>query len=433
MIVAVTARKNNPSKKITLVREDEKAVIPCGIPYIFRRLDSAEKNLMPDKGLEANKIELIIGKAAGIDESGKKVSLEDGEEINYDKLILATGSKPAAIPIKGVDKKGVWLIKKDFEYLKELRQAMLESKDVVIVGGGFIGIEIAEELSGIEGLNICIVEKADHCLITTFDEEFAVDAEEKVVQKGVKLHTGCLIEEIVGKDGVESVRLSDGKNVPADIVILSIGAKPDIGLIDGTGIKIGDYGGICVDKYMRTSVPDIFAVGDCAETRDFLTGRHIPVMLASTATTEARIAAANLFHLENLRENKGTLSVFSTCIDGLVLGGTGITGNRAEAEGFNVVVGTSECPNHHPGTLPNTGKIKVKLIFSKTSETLLGAQIAGPESISEMINILALAIQEEITIQDFNALQFSTHPLLTASPTVYPLITAAQSVSGKLD
>ncbi len=156
-------------------------------------------------------------------------------------------------------------------------------------------------------------------------------------------------------------------------------------------------------------------------------------MLASTATHEARIAAANLYQLEDLRENEGTLSAFSTSVGDLVLGETGITERRAEEEGFDIVVGETECPNHHPGALPDTGDIKVKMIFSRTSKALLGAQVAGPENVSEMINILALAIQEELTVYDFDTLQISTHPLLTAAPTVYPLINVSQSVLEKVD
>ncbi|MCK5040119.1 MAG: FAD-dependent oxidoreductase [Candidatus Aenigmarchaeota archaeon] len=433
VVAAVTARKNNPSKKIALVRETEKAVIPCGIPYIFNRLDSAEKNIMPDNGLEANKIDILIDKAVKIDKTAKTVDLKSGKNISYDKLILAVGSKPITIPIDGIDKKGVWRVEKDLEYLKKLRQEVLKSKNIVILGGGFIGVEIAEELININGLNISLVEKLDNCLITTLDKEFAVEAEEKLKQKGVKLYTNCSVNQITGKNRVEYVKLDNGKTIPADIVILAIGARPNIDLTKEPGIKLGDYNGIRVDEYMRTNVPDIFAIGDCAETRDFFTGKHIPIMLASTATTKARIVAANLYQLNDLRETKGTLSSFSTCIDGLVLGGTGITENRAKKEGFDILLGTSQCPNHHPGTLPNTGSIKVKLIFSKTSKALLGAQISGPESISEMINILALAIQNELTVYDFQTMQFSTHPLLTTAPTVYPLITAAQSALAKLD
>ncbi len=433
VVAAVTARKNNPTKKITLIREKERGVIPCGIPYIFNRLNSAEKNLMPDKPLEINKVNLIIDKLIKIDPLNKKAILKKGKEISYKKLILATGSEPILIPIKGIDKKGVWQIKKDFEYLKKMRQEVLKSKNITIIGGGFIGVELAEELSSIKKLNINIIERSNHCLITTFDKEFAIAAEEELKKKGVKIHSKATVKEIIGKDKVESIKLENGKTITTDLVILSIGAKQNIALAKEAGIKIGKSGGVRVNNYMETNVKDIFAIGDCTETRCLLTKKDIPVMLASTACHEARIATANLYKKKELLKNKGTLGTFSTFIDNLALGVVGLNENTAQKKGFKTITGTSEAPNHHPGALPNTQIIKVKLVFSKSSGVLLGGQIMGPESIGEMINILALAVQQKTSIYDFGTLQIATHPLLTASPTNYPLITAAQSALAKIN
>ncbi len=432
VVAAVTARKNNADKKITLVRDKEKAVIPCGIPYIFHRLDSVEKNIMSDKGLEANKIELIVDEAINLNVAEKKVGLKNSEEISYDKLVLATGSKPGILPVAGSDKVGVWVVKKDFEYLCQMREAVLGAEKIVIVGAGFIGVELAEELSR-TNKQIHVIQRSNRCLTRSFDEEFAVLAEERLKANDVSLHYGCSVEMVEGDERVGSIKLSSGESLEADMVIFSIGAKPNVDLAKEAGIELGDYEGIEVDEYMRTKAEDVFAVGDCSETRDFFTGRYIPVMLASTAATEARIAAINLYHLEDLRENQGTLAAFSTCIDGLVMGAVGLIQDRADKEEFDVIVGMSECPNHHPGTLPETEKTKVKLLFSKKTKVLLGAQVAGPESVSEMINILALAIQSEQTMYDFNILQISTHPLLTAAPTVYPLITAAQAAMASVE
>lgn len=431
IVAAVTARKNNPTKKIVLVRDKERNIIPCGIPYISYRLDSVEKDSMPDEPLEANKIDLLIDKATKVDTTNKKVYFEKSKELTYKKLILATGSEATSIPIKGIDKKGVWHIKKDFEYLKKLRKAVLKSKNITILGGGFIGVEFAEELSSSKRLNIAIIEKEEHCLTPTFDEEFSVTVEEKLKEKGVKIYTNTMVEEIIGKNKVEFVKLKN-KKISADLVILSIGAKPKVNLAREAGIKLGKYGAIKVNKYMETNVKDVFAVGDCAETRSLLTKKYVPVMLASTACHEARIAAANLYKKENLLKNDGTLEVFSTFVNGLAIGKAGLNERRAREEGFDVVTGIGESPNHHPGTLPNTQHIKVKLVFSKLSGKLMGGQIAGPESIGEMINILALAIQKGTTIYNMDTLQIATHPLLTAAPTVYPLITAAQSALIKI-
>jgi len=429
VIAAVTARKNNPTKKVTLIRKEKVGVIPCGIPYIFYRLKSVNKDILPDESLVVNKISIIIGEVLSISTSDKGALLADGRRIKYDKLIIATGSEPIKIPIKGIDKKGVWQVKKDFEYLKKLRRAVLKAKRIVIIGGGYIGVELAEELSNIKGKEVSIVEKLDHCLGMTMDKEFVIEAERKLKERGVNIFTNAAVEEIGGGNVVRYVKLGNGKRIPADLVIISIGARPNIDIIKKTHIKKGQYGGIKVDQYMRTSVPGIFAVGDCAETKEFFTGKSIPIMLASTACYEARIAGTNIYRKNKLIKNKGTLACFSTSLYGLTLGSAGLNKKTATQK---IVVGTSECPCHHPGTLPHTQPVRVKLIFSKPGGLLLGGQVMGPESVGETINTLALAIQQGITAYELSTLQIATHPLLTPAPTVYPLIIAAQSVLAQL-
>ncbi len=433
IVAAITARKNYPSKKITLIRKELKGVIPCGIPYIFRRLNSVDQNMMPDKPLLDNKINLIIGDVRKINVQEKNTILNDGQTFFYDKLILALGSAPQLIPIPGADKKGVWLVRKDYEYLKELRQKVLKSKNIVIIGGGFIGMEFADELSGLDGVNVSIVEMKEHCLISNFDQEFAVAAEEKLKNKGIKIITKKSIKEIGGNQKVEFVKLNDGEKILADLVILSIGARPNVALAREAGIEVDINGGIIVDEYLRTSVADVLAVGDCAQTKDFITGRDVPIMLASIATAEARIAANNLYEIELIRENKGTVGSFSTSIGGLVLGAAGLTEQAAQKERIDYLVGEASAINRHPSNLSGAEKIKVKLIFAKSSERLLlGGEIMGSESVGEMINILSIAIQQQTSVFDFNTWQIATHPLLTAAPTVYPIISAAQDALLKI-
>ncbi|MCK5061833.1 FAD-dependent oxidoreductase [Candidatus Parcubacteria bacterium] len=429
LIAAVAARKNNPDKKITLVREIEKCVVPCGLPYIFNRLSAVEKDLMPDKAYEANKIDLVIGEAIKIETNNKKVSLKNGEEINYEKLVIATGSSPVIIPVKGADLNGVYRIRKEIKYLENLREAIIKAKNIVIIGGGFIGVELAEELSAIKNKNISVVEILDHCLIANFDEEFALAGEEKIKEKGVKFYLKTAVEEIVGKNKVEKVRLNNGKEIPADLVIMAVGARPNVKLVEYAGIKVIEKGGIWVDEFMQTNIPDIFAIGDCAETKNFFTRENNLIMLASVACYEARIAGANLYRKEkNLVKNNGTVAAFSTYLDGLVLGSVGLNELGANKKNIKIVIGKSEAPNHHPGTLSNTGMIKVKLIFEKPSKILLGGQVAGPENTAEMINLIAVAVQQKMTAQELANLQVATHPLITAPPTAYPIIKAAEMV-----
>lgn len=427
MVAAMTARKNYPYKRIILIANEKKGIVPCGIPYIFYRLNSVDQDCVSYQSLLDNDIGLIVEKAIKIEAGKKEVILKNGSKCKYDKLILALGSKAHLISIPGVEKENVWLIKKDYQYLKKMRQEVLKAKNVVIIGGGFIGVELAEELSHIKNLKINIVEMLDYCLLTNFDREFAIAAEEKLKKRGVNIYTKTAVKEIGGKDKVEYVDLENGEKIFADLIILSIGARPNIDLAKKAGIKVEEKGAICVDKYLRTNKVDIFAVGDCAQTKDFITGKDISIMLASVAASEARIVASNLYRLKSFQEDKGTVGVFATYIDNLVLAAAGLVEERAKKEGLNYMVGKAEAPNHHPASLPNTEQIKVKLIFDKSSKGLfLGGEIMGPESISEMINIIAMAIQKKATVYDFNVWQIATHPLLTTAPTVYPLIAAAQ-------
>ncbi len=431
---AVTARKNYPKKRVVLIRKQKKAVIPCAIPYIFCRLNSIDENLLPDKILEDNQIKVLIGEAVDISVKDKKVKLKSGKRIEYEKLILATGSEPILIPIKGIEKQGVFLVKKDYEYLKKLRKAVLFAKNIVIIGGGFIGVEFAEEISNFKDKKISIIEKAEHCLSFNFDDEFIKIVEKKLKEKGVKIYLKKSVEEIGGAKAVEYVKLDDKEKIPADLVILSIGARPNTKLAEKAGIRIEEKGTILVDEYLRTNIKDIFAVGDCAQTKHFLTGENVSVMLASVACSEARIAVSNLYKIKALRENKGTLGAFSTCVAGLGLGVAGLTEKMAEIGKYNYIIGTAEVPDHHPGSLPETKSISVKLIFLKGGEKyLLGGEIMGPEKIGEMVNIIALAVQQGLSAFDFQNFQISTHPLLTSSPIAYPLIAAAQDAIKKMD
>jgi NADH oxidase (H2O2-forming) len=432
IISAITAKKYYPGKNILMIKERATSVVPCGIPYMFETLKNPEDNIMGDAPLEKNGINIKLAKALSIDRKNKKVVLDSGQALTYGKLVLAMGSEPIVPPIKGVDKKGVYPIRKDLDYLTSLKDELRKAKNVVIIGGGFIGIELADELSNIKDLGANLVEALDHLLMNSFDPEFGIMVEKKLEEKGVHLLLGEKVQEIKGEGKVSEVRLSSGKCIPSDMLLLGIGAFPSTGLAVEAGLDIGKGKGIWTDEYMRTVDPDIFAVGDCAGKRDFFTRKDLPVMLASTATAEARVAGANLYELKVVRENKGTIATYSTYVDGLVLGSAGLTEKTAKKEGFEVVVGNAEVASKHPATLPRSSKIKIKLIFSKQSGIIMGGQISGGMCAGEIINIIGLAIQKRVSSTELETLQIATHPHLTAAPTMYPLILAAQDAIGKI-
>ncbi len=432
IVTASTAKKYYPEKEILLIRKTKNSVIPCGIPYMVASLKNPEDNKLGYASLEKNGISTMVDEVVEIDRKNKKIKTKSGEEIEYKKLVLAIGAKPLLPPIEGIEKKGIFPIIKDLDYLKLMVEEIKKSKNILIVGGGFIGVEFADEISNLKDKNIFLVEVLPDLLSNSFDSEFGQMVFDKLKNKGVNVLTGVKVEKFIGDEKVEKVKLSNGEEVDVEAVVLGIGAKPNTEIAEKSGIEINSGKGIVVDEYMRTNDPDIFAVGDCAEKKDFFTRRTIPVMLASTATAEARIAGANLFSLKVVRENKGTIAIYSTYVSGLVLGSAGLTEKTAKKEGFEIVIGKADCFDKHPSTMPGTNKIKVKLVFSEQSGIILGGQVAGGVSCGEIINAIGTAIQKRVSITELETLQMATHPYLTSAPTLYPLVIAAQDAVGKI-
>ncbi len=431
IITATTAKKNYPDKTVTIIRKEETGVIPCGIPYIFGTLDSVDQNVMGIDGPKKMGIEFIFDEIKQIDFDSKKLVSKNDTEIFYEKLIIATGSTPTFPPIQGTELNGVFTIKKDKNYLEKVYEYANNVEKVTVIGGGFIGVEVSDELRKM-GKKVTLIEAMGHLLPAAYDEDFGDLAQETLESHDLTVKTNSLVKEISGSNKVEKIITKDGEEIKTDMVILATGYKANVELFKNTNLHIGHSSGIWVDEYMRTSIDDVFAVGDCVEHKDFFTRRPSNLMLASTAVFDARIAGTNLYHLVVVRENHGNLGVFSTSIEGLTLGAAGMTCKKSEKEGFKCVVGEAETVDRHPGTLPDKSKMKVKLLFSEESGILLGAQITGGKSVGEIINMIGLGLQKGITANDLVTMQIGTHPLLTSAPTKYPLITAAESALMKL-
>jgi len=432
LVSAITAKRYYPDKNILIIKNVINGCIPCGIPYMFWSLKNPDDNKLGLDALKKNNIEVAVDEAIKINRVTKKVTCKSGEEYEYEKLVLASGSSPIKLSIAGIEKNGIYPIYKDMNYLKAMVAKLKKAKNILVLGGGFIGVEFADEISKIDGLNVYLVEILPHLLENSFDKEFSLLAEKKLKSRDVIILTNTRVIEFLGKDNVKGVRFENSKELEIDSAILGIGAVPNTTLAIEAELDLGRGKGIWVDEYMRTADPDIFAVGDCAGKRDFYTRKDTSVMLASTATAEARIAGANLYRLKVVRENKGTIAIYSTYVDGLVLGSAGLTETSAKKEGFEIVAGNTESIDKHPGSLPGASKMKVKLIFSRQSGILMGGQVAGGISAGEVINIIGMAIQQRVSLTELETLQIATHPYLTSAPTMYPVVLAAQNASGKM-
>lgn len=420
----ISCRRHYPDKKVVLVRKEGTILIPCGIPYIFGTVGGPENNVIPDGLLESNSIELIKGEAISVDRVKKIVTLKDREQLQYDKLVFATGSMPIIPDISGIDKKNVFPVRKEFEYLRSVLNKVREAKNVVIIGGGFIGVEFADECRKNPGVKVTVVEMQEYCLRIAMDDEFCDDAEKKLNEAGVKIYKNEQVIAIHGNDYVEEVELSSGEKIKADVVILGIGTVPNSELAEKSGIELGYRGGIRVDRFMRTFTDrDIFACGDCCTKESFFDGKPSGVMLASVATAEARIAGANLF--SPVHHNSGVISVFATIINDRAFGVAGLTERAARTNGMNVVIGEASAPDTHPGGMPNSTMLKVKLMFGKNNGIILGGAASGGKSTGEMLNVISACISHRMTANDIVLFQMGTHPALTSSPIAYPIVNAA--------
>ncbi len=432
---AITTKSTYPDKEVVMVRKEKQVLIPCGIPYIFGTLGESDKNILPDKNLTNVGVEIVIDEVTGINIEGHTCSTTSGTTYKYEKLILALGSVPTLPPwLKGRELENVYTIPKNKIYLDEMIKKLQELKRVVVVGAGFIGVEVSDELKK-AGYDVTLIELEETILSRAFDEEFGRIAEAHLLERGVKVVTGKGISEIKGKEGkVEKVILTNGESLATDAVILSIGYEPNTKIAKEAGIELNEYNFIKTCEYMRV-LPcntDIVAVGDCAEKRDFVTRKLDQTMLASTACAEARTAGMNLYDLSPCKPFTGTIAIYATAIGEHAFGTAGITEFKAKQENFSVISGSFTGVDTHPGNLDHTHKQMVKLIVASECGMILGGEVYGGYSTGELTNAIGFLIQNRVTTKALLTMQIGTHPLLTGSPAAYPLVKAAEVIAKKM-
>ncbi len=434
IVTGITIKKYFTEKSVLMIKEEVEGLVPCGIPYIFHLLgNNADKNKMGPKPFTDLSGEVFINTAVKVDKTKKEVTVKTGEQFKYEKLVFATGSLPV-IPafIPGNDLQNVFYVKKSYPYIHELASKISNFKNIVVVGGGFIGAEVAEQLAA-ANVNVTLIESEPFCFSKAFSPELSLIATEALKKTEVNVITSTLVKEIIGENNtVKQVLLANGNKIEADAVILSIGYKANTQLAKETGLELNRYGDIHVDNYGRTTIKDISAVGDCAQTFDFLTGRSDVIKLASTATAEARTLGHNIFGIRIKKCNTGTLGVFSTEINGLAMAAAGANEKNAEESGAKVVSAKFSSPDKHPGSLPGVANLTVKLYASPVDGSILGGEVWGGKSAGEIINTISMAIQKSITVYELVSFQIGTHPLLTSSPVNNPIIRAAEDIVYKI-
>lgn len=418
-----------PNKKVTMIRNVVNTMVPCGIPYIYGTLKGVKKNIVGDAPFENAGVEIIAKHVDKIDRQNKQLIFDDGEVLAYDKVILSTGSKPFLPPIPGVNLDNVFCIQKDPTYLQTIFNALKPAQNVVVIGGGFIGVEMAEQIALMDDApeNIRLIEMLPHCLMAACEEDFCTIAEQELAKAGVEIMTSCQVKAIHGETAVSSVELADGRTIAADVVVIGIGAAPNIDLALASGLAADARGGVHVSRTMATEDPDIYSAGDCATKFSFLNGAPCAIRLASIAASEGMIAAGNLYS-DAPRATRGALGAFATKVGERSIAAAGLTTHAAKEQGIDVVIGEAVASNMHPGSLPNAiADMRVKLLFERKSGCLIGGHVCGGDSSAELANAIAIAVQAKQSATDIAVMQFATHPLLTASPVGYQLMIAAET------
>lgn len=387
----------------------------CGLPYYVGRTISSRDHLLvqTEEGLERRYALDVrpLHEAIEIDRARKVVKVRNLRtrrvyEESYDKLILAPGAAPIVPPVPGVDLQGVFTVRTipDVDAINRWIE-ISEATRAVVIGGGFIGLEMAENLRH-RGLRVTLVEMLPQVL-PPLDFEMAAILHHHLVEQGVDL---CLADGLTaieeGLDGL-IVTTQSGRKIDADLVVLAIGVRPETGLAAKAGLELGVRGTIVVDEHMRTSDPDIYAVGDAVQVIHPITGKPSFIPLAGPANRQGRIAADHICGRDS--RYAGTLGTAIVKVFGMVAACTGINSAQAREEG----IAFRSCivhANDHAGYYPGAEPVTIKLLFRDPDGLLLGAQVIGRNGVDKRIDVLATAIRAGMTAFDLEELELAYAP-----------------------
>lgn len=436
---AARLRRLDEEAKILLIeRGSNVSYANCGFPYyIGGEIQSRNAIFVATKESIEAKYNIDVRQrteVTGIDKEAHKVNLknlETGEESieEYTKLLLATGSSPIVPPFPGVDGDRVftlWSVP-DTDRIKEF-VVKNKPKSVVVVGGGFIGLEMVENLVRL-GVKVSLVEMMPQ-VMAPFDSDMSKMIENHLCEKGVDMHLGKGLVSI--HDGGRRALLDDGQSIDCDMVLLSIGVRPNNELAKAINLKMGKKGHVIVDEHMKTSEPDIFAAGDLVESKNFITGEMRCVPLAGPANKQGRIAADNMaleansddpkvaIHgvrdisgAENRYIYKGTQGTSVAQIFDLDAASTGLNERQLKQQGMEYMTDYAFSlvhPQSHAGYFPGALPMCIKLIFSLKDGKVLGAQIVGYDGVDKRIDVISTAMRFEATVYDLIHLELAYAP-----------------------
>lgn len=387
----------------------------CGLPYYIggKITDKAELTLQTPESFNARfSVDVRVqNEAVKIDPARKVVTIRDhlsgkDYEESYDSLVLSPGAEPLRPPLCGMDDARVFTLRTIPDTFR-IRAYVEENKPqtAVVVGGGFIGLEMAENLTH-AGVKVTVVELADH-VIGPLDYDMACEAHKYLRYKGVSLKLGRGVRAFSPENGALSVELDDGTAVSTDLVIMSVGVRPDTALAKAAGIATNSRGAILTDAHMKTSIADIYAVGDAVEVKNFVTGLPAYIPLAGPANKQGRIAADNICGIPSTYKGSQGSSVMK--LFNMTIASTGLNETALKVAGIDYDKIVTH-PASHATYYPGARNMRMKVLFAKDTGRILGAQIAGFEGVDKRVDVLATAIRANMTASDLTELELCYAP-----------------------
>ena len=408
-------RLDEEAEIILFERDDYISFANCGLPYYIGEVIKKRDNLLvqtPKSMRERFRVDVRIkSEVTGILREEKSVEVLDRETGKtyteaYDKLILAPGAAPFRPPIPGLDDARVFSLRNipDTDTIKGFVDEHKPGK-AVVVGAGYIGLEMAENLH-LRGVDVTVVELADRVL-PGLDFEMSALIYQHLLKKQVGVVTGNGVKAILSGEDSVTVELADGRQIEADLVILGLGVKPETTLAAEAGLKLGVTGGIAVDEHLRTSDPDIYALGDAIEVKNFVSGEPALIPLAGPANKQGRMVADIICGRDqNYNATQGTaiLKVFDMSV--AVTGLNEDALRRAGLDYRKSIIHTASHATYYPGA----STLSIKLLFAPADGKLLGAQVVGVDGVDKTMDVLAVAMRAGLTVHDLEELELSYAP-----------------------
>lgn len=435
--VAAKSRRLKPDAEINIYTDDTHvAYSACGLPFFIEGNFNDPAMLIartPEEFEQSNIHIHLLHKCIKILPDKKQIivlNMEKGEEetVDYDKLVITIGARPFIPSIQNLNLKNVFTLR-TLEDGINIKEMAVKSKQAVIIGGGYIGIELLEAFVK-HGLKVKLIEFAPN-IMCIFDDDISNLIKEYILGRdvdNVEIVTSDCVVELLGENEVKGVKTKNGLEFDADFVIIAAGVKPNVELAVDAGIEIGKTGAIKVNNKMQTNIPDIYAAGDCVEKTLVVSKTPAWIPLGSTANKEGRCAAINLCGGEDCFE--GILGSAVTRYCGLTMSITGLTEKQALKLGYEPVCATvtkSDKVNY----MPDAKNITIKLVADKKTRKLLGAQAIGCGDADKRVNTVATGLLCPMTVDDFFSSDLTYAP--PYSPSIDPLLTVAENLIKKLN